>query len=154
MWPRGEWCGAGWLPIKCNCSVHESQMQFLSCTYPCTDNTDLSKNPTTALYMLTPLYPHYTLLHVSVHKGTHPGSTGTFCAVSYPGIFFSGEGGSTNSAEDRGGPERGSGGRSPLLRGSGGSCNLVQEISFYIKNFLVFWYFKTIYDDNQFICHC
>ena len=92
------------------------------------DNTDLSKNPTTALYMLRPLYPHYTLLHVSVHKGTHPGSTGTFCAVAYPGIFFSGEGGSTNSAEDRGGPERGSGGRSPLLRGSGGSCNLVHFV--------------------------
>ena len=21
-------------------------------------------------------------------------------------------------------------------------------------NFLIFWYFKAIYDDNQFICHC
>ena len=28
--------------------------------------------------------------------------------------------------------ERGSGGRSPLVRGSGGSCNFVQEISFHI----------------------
>ena len=28
--------------------------------------------------------------------------------------------------------ERGSGGGSPLVRGSGGSCNLVQEISFHI----------------------
>jgi hypothetical protein len=34
--------------------------------------------------------------------------------------------------EDR---ERGSGGGSPLVRGSGGSCNLVQEISFHIVNF-------------------
>ena len=37
-------------------------------------------------------------------------------------------GGSTNSVEDRGQRERGSGGGSPLVRGSGGSCNLVQEI--------------------------
>ena len=44
-------------------------------------------------------------------------------------------GGSTNSAEDRGQRERGSGGGSPLVRGSGGSCNLVQEISFHIVIF-------------------
>ena len=44
-------------------------------------------------------------------------------------------GASTNSAEDRGQRERGSGGGSPLVRGSGGSCNLVQEISFHIVNF-------------------
>jgi hypothetical protein len=31
--------------------------------------------------------------------------------------------------------ERGSGGGSPLIRGSGGSCNFVQEISFHIVNF-------------------
>ena len=62
--------------------------------------------------------------------------------------------GSTNSIEDRGQKERGSGGGSPLVRGSGGSCNLVHEISFHIVKFPNFWYFKTIYDDNQFICHC
>ena len=62
--------------------------------------------------------------------------------------------GSTNSVEDRGQRERGFGGGSPLVRGSGGSCNLVQETSFHIGNFLNFWYFKTFYDDNQFICHC
>ena len=43
-----------------------------------------------------------------------------------PRNFFRG-GGSTNSV-DRGQTERGSGGGSPLVRGSGGSCNLVQEI--------------------------
>ena len=43
-----------------------------------------------------------------------------------PRIFFFG--GSTNSVEDSGQRERGSGGGSPLVRGSGGSCNLVQEI--------------------------
>jgi len=31
--------------------------------------------------------------------------------------------------------ERGSGGGSPIVRGSGGSCNLVQEISFHIVKF-------------------
>jgi hypothetical protein len=53
-----------------------------------------------------------------------------FKAVAYPGIFF--EGASTNSVEDRGQREWGSGGGNPLVRGSGGSCNLVQEISFHI----------------------
>ena len=57
--------------------------------------------------------------------------------VAYPGILFGG-GGSTNSVEDRGQREWGSGGGSPLVRGSGGSCNLVQEISFHSKIFLIF----------------
>jgi len=57
-------------------------------------------------------------------------------AVAYPGIFFGG--GSTNSVEDRGQTEVGSGGDSPLVRGSGGSCNLVQEISFHIVKFFQF----------------
>ena len=58
--------------------------------------------------------------------------------VAYPGILFGG-GGSTNSLEDIGQREGGSGGSSPLVRGSGGSCNLVQEISFHIvKFFLIF----------------
>ena len=49
--------------------------------------------------------------------------------------FFFGEGGSTNSVEDRGQRERGSGDSSPLVRGSGGNCILVQEISFLIVKF-------------------
>ena len=59
-------------------------------------------------------------------------------SVAYPGILF-GEG-STNSVEDRGQRERGSGGSSSLVGGSGGSCNLVQEISFQVlkcSSFLV-----------------
>ena len=52
-----------------------------------------------------------------------------------PRNFVRGEGDSTNSVEDRGQRERGSGGGSPLFRGSGGSCNLVQEILFYIVKF-------------------
>ena len=45
---------------------------------------------------------------------------------------FCWRGGSANSAEDRGQRERGSAGGSTLVRCSGGSCNLVQEISFHI----------------------
>ena len=52
-----------------------------------------------------------------------------------PRNFCSVGGGSTNSVEDRGQGERGCGGGSPLVRGSGGSCNLVQEISFHIVKF-------------------
>jgi len=52
---------------------------------------------------------------------------------------------SGGGAEDR---ENGDlGAAAPLVRGSGGSCNLVQHL-------LNFWYYKTIYYDNQFICHC
>jgi len=54
-------------------------------------------------------------------------------SMAYPGILFGG--GSTNSVADRGQRERGSGGGSPLFRGSGGSCNLVQEISIHIVKF-------------------
>ena len=50
-----------------------------------------------------------------------------------PRNFF--RGGSTNSVEDRGDRERGSGVSSPLVSGSGGSCNLVQEISFHMVKF-------------------
>jgi len=55
-------------------------------------------------------------------------------SVAYPGILFEG-GGSTNSVADREQREGGSGGGSPLFRGSGGSCNLLQEISFHIVKF-------------------
>ena len=57
-----------------------------------------------------------------------------YTPVAYPGILF-GVRGSTNSVEGRGQRERGSGGGSPLVRCSGGSCNLVQEISFHIVTF-------------------
>ena len=52
-------------------------------------------------------------------------------AATHSGVprNFVGGGGSTNSVEDRG---QGSGGGSPLVRGSGGSCNFVQEISFHV----------------------
>ena len=49
--------------------------------------------------------------------------------------FCSRAGGSTISVEDRGQREWGSGGGSPLVRDSEGSCNLVQGISFHIVKF-------------------
>ena len=52
--------------------------------------------------------------------------------MAYPGIFFGG-GGSKNAVEDRENGDLGDG--SPLVRGSGGSCNLVQEISFHMVKF-------------------
>ena len=59
-----------------------------------------------------------------------------FCCSGVPRNFFFWGGGSTNSVEDR---ENGDlGGGSPLVRGSGGSCNLVQEISFHIVKFSQF----------------
>jgi len=72
--------------------------------------------------------------------------------VAYPRILFGGVQQIQLRTEDR---ENGDlGAVVPLIRGSGGSCNLVQKIPFHIVKFLNFWYFKTIYDDNQFICHC
>jgi len=60
-----------------------------------------------------------------------------YVSSGVPRNFVRGEGGggSTNSVEDRGQRERGSGGGRPLIRGSGGSCNLVQEISTHIVKF-------------------
>ena len=52
-----------------------------------------------------------------------------------PRNFVRGRVGSTNSVQDRGHRQRGSGGGSSLVRDSGGSCNLVQEISFHIVRF-------------------
>ena len=65
-------------------------------------------------------------------------------SVAYLGILFGWGGFNKFSWGQR---ERGSGGGSPLVMGSGGICNLVQEISFHILNFLNFWYFKNIYDN-------
>jgi len=57
-----------------------------------------------------------------------------------PGILFRGGGGfnklRTNSTiKDKRQREGGSGDGRPLVRGSGGSCNFVQEISFHIVKF-------------------
>ena len=58
-------------------------------------------------------------------------------AVEYPGILLGGGGGEVQQiqlrTEDRQNGDLG--GSSPLVRCSGGSCNLVQEISFHIVKF-------------------
>jgi hypothetical protein len=73
---------------------------------------------------------------------------------AYPGILFWGGGQQIQlRTEDRQNGDLGA--AAPLVRGSGGSCNFLQEnfIS-YSKIFLIFGtLYKTIYDDNQFICH-
>ena len=74
---------------------------------------------------------HSVLFQAEIHGSIHPSNYSQW----RPQEFFSGGGGSTNSVEDRGQRGRGSGGSSPLVRGSGGSCNLVQEISFHILKF-------------------
>ena len=65
---------------------------------------------------------------------TRSDTTSSYTDSGVPRNFVGGRG-STNSVEDRGQRERGSGGGSPLVRGSEGSCNLVQEISFHIVKF-------------------
>ena len=56
---------------------------------------------------------------------------------------------STNLVEDRGERERGSGGGSPLVRGSGGSCNLIQFYNF-SDFFRISWCFGVL---NSAICN-
>ena len=86
--------------------------------------------PTTRTH-LVPLFRIYGV--------THPRPRGVLKDSGAPRNFFRGGGrGSTNSVEDRGQRERGSGGGSPLIRGSGGSCNFVQEISFHMVTFSSF----------------
>jgi len=64
--------------------------------------------------------------------------------VAYRGIVFGREG-PANSVEDRRQREWGSGGCSPLVEGSGGSCNLVQEISFHVAEISFFGRASNLY---------
>jgi hypothetical protein len=62
----------------------------------------------------------------------HSGVTRNFVR----GVGGGGGGGvSKNSVEDRRQRKWGSAGGSPLVRGFGGSCNFVQEISFHVVKF-------------------
>ena len=77
---------------------------------------------------------HFISPETSDRPPTRDSIQNYYCdTVAYPGILFGR--GSTNSVEDRGRREWGSGEGSPLVRGSGGSCNLVQEISFHTVKF-------------------
>ena len=64
-------------------------------------------------------------------------------AVAYPGILFWVWGGFNKFSWGQ--REQGSGDSSPLVRRSGGTCNLVQEISFHIVKFSSFWYFIWLF---------
>jgi hypothetical protein len=60
----------------------------------------------------------------TVDTGSFPGVKWLGCGtVAYPGIFFLGGRGSTNSVEDRRQREQGSGVGSPLVRGSAQFAN-------------------------------
>ena len=87
-------------------------------------------------FPLSDTFEHSASTCVSRWKTTrfHENALGTLHTSGVTRNFFRvGWGGcSTNSVEDRGQRERGSGGGSPLVRGSGGRCNLVQEISFHM----------------------
>ena len=74
------------------------------------------------------ILPVAVQLFCSTHERTDPVHSGVPRNFVRAGV-------STNSVEDRGQREWGSGGGSPLVRGSGGSCNLIQEISFHIIRF-------------------
>ena len=105
------------------------------------------------LSQLTALASVTEIVHV-FSKRCHPVTTTHSLIVSgVPRYFVQGRE-STNSVEDRGQRERGSGGGNPLVRGSGGSCNFVQKISCHIVKFSQFLVLQTIYVDNQIICHC
>jgi hypothetical protein len=58
----------------------------------------------------------------------------TVCTVAYQGILFLGEGGggSTKPVEDSGQTERGSGGGSPIVRGSAQFANEWNPYSYYV----------------------
>ena len=83
------------------------------------------------LYMFRALCAHHQEVRIVLHSIWYRHT----CRQWRTQEFCSGGRGSTNSVEDRGQAERGSGGSSPLVGGSGGSCNLVQERSFNIVKF-------------------
>ena len=63
-------------------AVQPIQSQSCSSAYPCTYVTILLKNPTNALYILTPVYSHYyTHTYLALQRPSS-GSTDTFCEQS------------------------------------------------------------------------
>jgi len=79
------------------------------------------------------LLKHKDLLHVTTLSGfiqANVSETVSFEVVAYPGILFGGVQQIQLRTGDRQNGDLGGG--SLLLRGSEGSCNLVQEISFHV----------------------
>jgi len=114
------------LPFPKTCYVNISvQLDVVHCFWK---HDSLTRNQPYVLSTVRPLRSNILMFRTGVTVFLF-----LLLAVAYPGILFGG--GSTNSVEDRGQRERGSGVGSPLVRGSGGSCNLIQEISFHIVKF-------------------
>jgi len=91
-------------------------------------NTHLHSTPYLRINGAIPSLPMTSCVNRQFHFYFYTTTSGV------PRNFFGG-GGSTNLVEDKGQWERGSGGGRPLVRVSGGSCNLVKEISFRIVKF-------------------
>jgi hypothetical protein len=106
-------------------------------TYPANLTTEYSHKMEMYIYIYIGVLTYCLGVRLmwDVTQNRHVNIPRCFESVAYPGILLEGGGVSTNSVEDRGERERGCGGDSPLVRGSGGSCNLVQEISFHIVKF-------------------
>ena len=89
---------------------------------------------TTHIYKTTLFCMQYLWLSACVKEQHWQWRTQDFCSVGGFNKFSCGQ--RTERTGDLGGG-------SPLVRGSGGSCNLVQEkFNFIQYNFLNFWYFK------------
>jgi len=59
----------------------------LSYPYLCTNDTILRKNPTDVLYLLVPLYSHYTLLHAPALKEASSWSIDTLCEQGHQNTY-------------------------------------------------------------------
>ena len=87
----------------------------------------------------------HTYTHTHAHTHIHTHTYTHIHTVSYPGIFLGGRGVVQQiqlRTENRQNGDLGAVAPYPLVRGSGGSFNLVQEISFHIVKF--FFSFGTL----------
>ena len=103
---------------NCYPSVFRYLLFLLHFTKKWANQTDKHKD------LITEIFRNITQLKLYIH-----------ITSGVPRNVFRGGGGVQQiqlRTEDRG---QGSGGSSPLVRGSGGSCNFVQEISFHIVTF-------------------
>ena len=130
---------ASWIKQKAS-NLNSGVSRFVSCFRKLLPWTSFLSSQTSAFFLNYTTTASFQILSSSSHIYSSTLRYWQCCkidrkqSVAYPGILFVG-GGSTNSVEDRGQKELGSGGSSPLVRSSGGSCNLGQEISLHIVKF-------------------
>ena len=115
--------------VLCYCEFHENFLMSLNKVAFIGVLTSLSETASHSCCFSTNCYlanmRHFIITVTAVKVNASMGS-------GVPRNFFSGGGFNKFSWGQR---ELGSGGGSPLVRGSGGSCNLVQEILFHIVKF-------------------